>query len=47
METLCDHWYIPEDVGGASFMAFGSAIPEITVNAISTFKGEAIADQII
>ena len=39
METLCDHWEIPEDVGGGSFMAFGNAIPEITVNAISTWKG--------
>ena len=29
-------WTIPEDVGGASFMAFGSAVPEITVNLIST-----------
>ena len=38
METLCDHWEIPEDVGGASFMAIGSAIPEITVNVISTIN---------
>ncbi len=36
METLCDHWKIPEDVGGASFMAFGNSVPEITVNAIAT-----------
>lgn len=39
METLCDHWSVPEDVGGASFMAFGSSVPEITVNAISTLQG--------
>ena len=39
METLCDHWEVPEDVGGASFMAFGSAVPELTVNAIATLKG--------
>jgi len=38
METICDHWGIPEDVGGATLMAFGSAIPEITVNAISTLR---------
>ncbi|CAD7928780.1 unnamed protein product [Amoebophrya sp. A25] len=38
METLCARNAIPEDVGGASFMAFGSAIPEIMVNAISTYR---------
>lgn len=38
METLCDHWKVPEDVGGATFMAFGAAVPEITVNAISTLR---------
>ncbi|CAE8624473.1 unnamed protein product [Polarella glacialis] len=38
LETLCDHFDVPEDVGGATFMAFGSAIPELTVNAISTAK---------
>ena len=41
METLCDHWGIPEDVGGATFMAFGSALPEICVNAISTLEAGA------
>ena len=38
LETLCVRWSIPEDVAGASFMAFGSAAPEITINAISTIK---------
>ena len=38
METLCDHWNISEDVGGATFIALGGAIPEITINCISTFK---------
>ena len=38
METLCDHWRIHEDVGGATFIAFGGAIPEITINCVSTFK---------
>jgi len=38
METICDHWSIPEDVGGATLMAFGSAVPEITVNAFSTLR---------
>jgi Ca2+/Na+ antiporter len=38
METLCDHWSIQEDVGGATFIALGGAIPEITINCISTFK---------
>ena len=27
LETLCVRWSIPEDVAGASFMAFGSAAP--------------------
>ena len=38
LETLCDHWRVPEDVGGATFMAFGSAIPEITVNFIAALR---------
>ena len=38
METLCDHWGISEDVGGATFIALGGAIPEITINCISTYK---------
>ena len=38
METLCDHWRIHEDVGGATFIALGSAIPEITINCVSTLK---------
>ena len=38
LETLCVRWGISEDVAGASFMAFGSAAPEITINAISTIK---------
>jgi sodium/potassium/calcium exchanger 5 len=39
LETLCERWSIPEDVAGASFMAFASAAPEIIINAISTVKG--------
>ena len=35
LETLCVRWKISEDVAGASFMAFGSAAPEITINAIA------------
>ncbi|KAF4660617.1 hypothetical protein FOL47_007077 [Perkinsus chesapeaki] len=38
METLCDHWDVPEDVGGATFMALGGAVPEITVNSVATVK---------
>ena len=38
METLCERWRIHEDVGGATFIAFGGAIPEITINCISTLK---------
>ncbi|KAF4662556.1 hypothetical protein FOL47_006195 [Perkinsus chesapeaki] len=38
METLCDHWGLPEEIGGATFMAFGGAVPEITVNSMATMK---------
>ncbi|GBG25402.1 Sodium/potassium/calcium exchanger 3 [Hondaea fermentalgiana] len=38
LEILCIRWNVREDVAGASFMAFGSAAPEIIVNAISTLK---------
>ena len=38
LETLCVRWAVREDIAGASFMAFGSAAPEIIVNAVSTIK---------
>lgn len=38
LERLCDVFMIREDVAGATFMAFGSAAPEIIVNAVSTIK---------
>ena len=38
METLCDHWNIGEEVGGATFIALGGSLPEITINCIATFK---------
>jgi len=38
LETLCVRWGVREDVAGASFMAFGSAAPEIVINTISTLK---------
>ena len=38
LETLCVRWNVREDVAGASFMAFGSAAPEIIINAIQTIK---------
>ena len=41
LETLCVRWNVREDVAGASFMAFGSAAPEIIINAISTIKSVA------
>jgi len=40
LETLCIRWGIKEDVAGATFMAFGSAAPEIIVNAVATLKGQ-------
>ena len=41
LETLCVRWGIREDVAGATFMAFGSAAPEIIINAIGTITGES------
>ena len=41
METLCDHLKLPEDVGGATFMALGGSIPEICVNTIVSVKQAA------
>jgi K+-dependent Na+/Ca+ exchanger-like protein len=38
LETLCVRLNVREDVAGASFMAFGSAAPEIIVNAVATIK---------
>ena len=38
LERLCEVFMIREDVAGATFMAFGSAAPEIIVNAVSTIK---------
>ena len=38
LETLCVRWNVREDVAGASFMAFGSAAPEIIFSVISTLK---------
>ena len=39
LEVLCDRLNVREDVAGASFMAFGSAAPEIIINLITTLKG--------
>ena len=38
LETLCVRWNVREDVAGASFMAFGSAAPEIIFSSIATLK---------
>ena len=38
LEVLALRWNVREDVAGASFLAFGSASPEIVINAVSTFK---------
>eukprot|EP00511_Aplanochytrium_stocchinoi_P011973 CAMPEP_0204876152 /NCGR_PEP_ID=MMETSP1348-20121228/47473_1 /ASSEMBLY_ACC=CAM_ASM_000700 /TAXON_ID=215587 /ORGANISM="Aplanochytrium stocchinoi, Strain GSBS06" /LENGTH=375 /DNA_ID=CAMNT_0052032873 /DNA_START=98 /DNA_END=1222 /DNA_ORIENTATION=+ len=35
---MCVRWHLREDVAGATFMALGSAAPEIIVNALSTFR---------
>jgi len=45
LEVFCVQWKIREDVAGASIMAFGSAAPEIVVNAISTLKASTVNPQ--
>lgn len=34
LETMCVRWHLREDVAGATFMALGSAAPEIVVNMV-------------
>ena len=41
LETLCVRWNVREDVAGASFMALGSAAPEILISVIGVVKEEA------
>lgn len=38
LETLCRKLNLAEDVAGASFLALGSAAPEIIISAVSTVK---------
>jgi len=38
LDTLCVRWGISEDVAGATFMAFGSAAPEIIINVVATIQ---------
>lgn len=38
LERICEEFQIREDVAGATFMAFGSAAPEIVINAVTTIK---------
>ena len=40
LETLCLHWEVREDVAGATFLAFGSAAPEIVINSVTTLKSQ-------
>ncbi|CAD7968614.1 unnamed protein product [Amoebophrya sp. A25] len=44
METLCDHLKLREDVGGATFMALGGAIPEICISTIVSLKTALSSD---
>lgn len=38
LETLCVRFNVREDIAGASFLAFGSAAPEIIINAVTTLQ---------
>lgn len=45
LETLCLRWSLREDVAGATFMAFGSAAPEIIINTIATIRSAGVGDE--
>lgn len=40
LDTLCHRWGIGEDVAGATFMAFGSAAPEMIINVVATIQAQ-------
>eukprot|EP00911_Craspedida_sp_UC1_P002701 UC1_evm1s1982 len=44
LETLCLRWNIREDVAGATFLAIGSAAPEIVINIVSTIRTHTSQD---
>ncbi|KAK8795700.1 hypothetical protein WA158_000356 [Blastocystis sp. Blastoise] len=39
LEALCDRWHMKEDVAGATFLAIGSAAPEIVISTITAIEG--------
>lgn len=43
LDTLCHRWNVPEDVAGATFMAFGSAASEIIINVVATIQAQMSA----
>ena len=45
LETLCHRLSLSEDVAGASFLALGSAAPEIIIAAVSTAKSLLAGDE--
>lgn len=44
LETLCHRWKIGDDVAGATFMAFGSAAPEMIINVVATIQNATSPD---
>lgn len=44
LETLCARWNIREDVAGATFLAIGSAAPEIVINVVSIVRTHTSQD---
>ena len=39
IEYFCEHYEIPDEAAGASFLAFGSSAPEIVIATIATLSG--------
>lgn len=40
LETLCRRWSVPEDVAGATFMALGSAAPELIISTVTVVQDQ-------
>ena len=41
LETFCVRFHVREDVAGATFMALGSAAPELIISSLNTIQGES------
>lgn len=40
IDEICRRYSIPDDIAGATLLAVGNAAPEISMNVVSTVRGE-------